>query len=98
MPAPYVDLGAGFSASSAVGGGNVFNSAPLFGDNSGTGGSSTGDDGASALASASGLGGDAGGSLAALPTTSQLEKYLPYILIGLGGLVVVWLVTRLFGK
>ena len=59
-----LDLGFSSAASGATGGGNVQNNAPLFGDYSGTGGSSSGSDGASSAATAS----DKGPAATTLPT------------------------------
>ena len=93
----YVDVGYSASNASSVGGGNVFNAAPLFGNYSGTGGSSTGDNGASASAAASGKGG-AAAELAPLATSSALKTYLPYILLASGAFLVLLVVKLIAGR
>ena len=68
MAAPPVSLGFASTAQGTAGGGNVFNAAPLFGNYLGSGGSSSGADGASATAGTSGLGS------AAVPTTADTPR------------------------
>ena len=96
----YVDLGVSTTAQGAAGGGNVFNAAPLFGNQAGyTGGSSTGNDGAQpvAVTSAMGPGGSAGStSPASAATTGGLGQYLNYILIAAGILGAILLVKSAF--
>jgi len=102
---PSLDLGFSTSASASVGGGNVLNAAPLFGDYFGQGGSSNGNNPADASASASagkGAGATAANPVAPLPAaTLNLSTYLPYLLLGavvIAGVFVVVEIFNLFKK
>jgi hypothetical protein len=90
-----ISLGYSASNAAAAGGGNVFNGAPLFGNYSGSGGSSEGNDGASATAAASGQGPAAA---AATPlqggSNFDLSQYTPYILLAGGAFLVVVIVKK----
>jgi hypothetical protein len=92
-----LDIGVGgLSASGAAGGGNVFNAAPLFGNYSGTGGSSEGNDAASASsdAAAKSPGSAVGTDAVASAATSGLDQDLPYILLAGGAFLVVVIVKK----
>ena len=94
----YVDLGISTNAQGAVGGGNIFNAAPLFGSQSDyTGGSNSGSANASPTSTQAAMGsagGAAGAQNAATPVGWNLAQYLPYLLAGLGILAVVYFFTR----
>ena len=97
----YVDLGVSTTAQGAAGGGNVFNAAPLFGNQAGyTGGGSTGNDGAQpvAVTSAMGPGGSAGGAAGTAPASGGLGPYLNYLLIAAGILGAILLFKSSFKK
>lgn len=103
-----VDVGVGISgpsAASAAGGGNVFNAAPLWGSVYGQTASSNGDNGASAAATsaASGKGAVPLSNVGtALPTSggtgaaASISSYLPFLLIGAAGLVLVFGAIEIF--
>lgn len=91
----YVDLGVSTTAQGAVGGGNIFNAAPLFGSQSDyTGGSNSGSANASPTSTQAAMG-SAGGATGAGTGTAgvgfNLAQYLPYLLAALGILAAVFL-------
>ena len=93
----YVDLGVSTTAQGAVGGGNIFNAAPLFGSQTDyTGGSNSGSANASPTSTQAAMGsagGSAGASNAASPVGINLAQYLPWLIGGAVVLAAVYFFT-----
>jgi hypothetical protein len=86
----YVTLGVDTTAQGAAGGGNIFNGAPLFGNQTGyTGGSSTGDNGATPTSTQSAFGSAGTTTGATSGSGFKLANYLPWILAAAGVLAAI---------
>lgn len=90
----------------SAGGGNVFNSAPLFGNQNNTkGGNSSGSNSAGNTAAASPGGGSSTSGATALDTLGtgtiglpSISQYLPYILMASGLLIVISILKAAFSS